>query len=40
MLPPEWSIKEPQRVCDVCWRILQPHQAGAGGPQPVGALAP
>ncbi|KAJ8614501.1 hypothetical protein CTAYLR_000767 [Chrysophaeum taylorii] len=27
MLPPEWHIKEPQRVCNECFRLLLPHQA-------------
>jgi len=27
MLPPEWNIKEPQRVCDSCFRLLNPYQA-------------
>uniref|UniRef100_A0A7S3NMI8 FYVE-type domain-containing protein n=1 Tax=Aureoumbra lagunensis TaxID=44058 RepID=A0A7S3NMI8_9STRA len=27
MLPPEWTIKEPQRVCDTCFVLLAPYQA-------------
>ena len=26
MLPPEWSIKEPQRLCGTCFRLLSPYQ--------------
>ena len=26
MLPPEWNIKEPQRVCNTCYRLLVPYQ--------------
>lgn len=27
MLPPEWGIKEPQRVCHMCHALLNPYQA-------------
>jgi len=27
MLPPEWRIKEPQRVCNDCFRVVLPFQA-------------
>lgn len=27
MLPPEWNIKEPQRVCNACFRVVLPYQA-------------
>mmetsp|Transcript_1174 Transcript_1174/g.3986 ORF Transcript_1174/g.3986 Transcript_1174/m.3986 type:complete len:528 (-) Transcript_1174:651-2234(-) len=27
MLPPEWNIKEPQRVCNQCFRLISPYQS-------------
>ena len=28
MMPPQWTIKEPQRCCDTCFSVLAPEQEG------------
>ncbi|KAG2451181.1 hypothetical protein HYH02_003788 [Chlamydomonas schloesseri] len=40
LLPPKYGIRTPQRVCELCWTVLAPHQQLLAGTMAAAAQAP
>eukprot|EP00198_Chlamydomonas_reinhardtii_P009829 XP_001699166.1 predicted protein [Chlamydomonas reinhardtii] len=40
LLPPKYGVRTPQRVCELCWSVLTPHQQLLAGTMAAAAQAP
>ncbi|KAG2435848.1 hypothetical protein HXX76_007043 [Chlamydomonas incerta] len=40
LLPPKYGVRTPQRVCELCWTVLAPHQQLLAGTMAAAAQSP